>query len=73
MNKLHEIFSTGITFIGVFAKLPETSNLGDVCIVDNQTYIYINGWQEMVGDYAQEIEEPDIIHIENQTLIIDFF
>lgn len=68
MNKLHEIFSTGISFIGSFAKLPETANLGDVCLVDSQTYIYVNTWQEIY-----DAQESDIVHIENQTLIIDFF
>ena len=56
------------TFIDSFEKLPETANLGDLCIVNGREYVYANTWQEMETDYASW--ESDIIHIENQTLII---
>lgn len=66
MNKLAKTFKTTPTFIGTFDELPSTANTGDVCIVHNKEYIYAIDWQE-IG-----IWESDIIHIENQTLIIDF-
>lgn len=62
---------TLLKFIGSFEKLPETANLGDLCIVNNEEYVYINTWQEMGIDYASWTNaESDIIQIENQTLII---
>ena len=64
--------NTLLTFIGSFEKLPETANLGDLCVVDGQEYVYVNTWQEIGMNCAQEIEQADIVHIENQTLIIDF-
>ena len=57
-----------LTFIGSFEKLPETANLGDVCVIDGKSYVYIATWQEL-GMYCIE---SDIVQIENQTLIIDF-
>lgn len=64
--------NTLLTFIGSFEKLPETANLGDLCIVNGQEYVYANTWQEIGMNCVQEIEKADIVHIENQTLIIDF-
>ena len=57
-----------LTFIGSFEKLPETANLGDVCVVNGQDYVYANTWQE-IGAPGVAIES-DIVQIENQTLII---
>ena len=65
--------NTLLTFIGSFEKLPETANLGDLCVVNGQDYVYIDTWQEMDMDYdSWTTTESDIVHIENQTLIIDF-
>ena len=33
---------TLLKFIGSFEKLPETANLGDLCIVDGKDYVYTN-------------------------------
>ena len=61
-----------LRFIGSCEKLPETANLGDLCVVNGQDYVYIDTWYETGMNCAQEIEKADIVHIENQTLIIDF-
>lgn len=65
--------NTLLTFIGSFEKLPETANLGDLCVIDGKEYIYTNTWQEIGMNYASwTTTESDIARIENQTLIIDF-
>lgn len=66
--------NTVLTFIGSFEKLPETAYLGDVCVVNDQAYVYTKTWQEMGMNYTPEITiESDIVPIENQTLILDSF
>lgn len=68
MNKLQEIFSAP-KFIGTFNKLPMSANVGDVCVVNNTTYIYGFGWNK-INELSFKLESHNS-RIENKTLILD--
>ena len=64
--------STTLNVLGTFNELPTTGNVGDVCVVGGEIYIYGVGWQKVsISAYETiKVEFEDRIKIENGTLYL---
>ena len=72
MNTLREKFVTGFNVLGTLNELPTTGNVGDVCVVGGEIYIYSVGWHKTeISAYKEiEVEFEDTLKIKNGTLYL---
>lgn len=58
INKLVGNLSTSLFFIGPKDTLPKSGNLGDVCYVDQSTFIWNGERWELIGDVSNTQPQP---------------